>query len=366
MTTKSASSDAHMEWMRRAIALSRYGVPAPNPHVGCVIVRDGRLLAEGYHAYAGAPHAEAMALAQLNGKAEGADAYVTLEPCFHHGRTPPCALALAAAGVKRVWIAVSDPNPVAAGGAAYLRAQGIEVNLGHLEAEAAWENRVWLASTQHRRPVVTLKAALTADGFMARSDGSSRWISGAESRHRAHQDRGTHGAILVGAGTVRCDQPRLDVRDHLIEEKILRVVLDPRGELPAEADVFAPEFGPSWRVTGPDAGVPGDVVLPSIEGGGRLDLRPLMQALTDRKVPGLLVEGGPATFRSFMDQGLVDQVIVYQSSKIFVQGLRWEPPKWPMAEWDRVGDDVRVVRVAPDGVLGPFTSRNRSEASRVE
>ncbi|MCA0362394.1 MAG: bifunctional diaminohydroxyphosphoribosylaminopyrimidine deaminase/5-amino-6-(5-phosphoribosylamino)uracil reductase RibD, partial [Armatimonadetes bacterium] len=167
-----------LRFMARAIELAAQGFPAPNPHVGCVIVKRGQIIAEGFHEHAGAPHAEVHALRNATDSVEGATVYVTLEPCNHTGRTGPCSLALIEARVKRVVIAVADPNPLAAGGASALHQAGVEVSLGLLAKEATFVNRQFLTSVAKGRPYITLKAALTRDGFIARPDGTSKWITG--------------------------------------------------------------------------------------------------------------------------------------------------------------------------------------------
>lgn len=189
------------------------GFVSPNPMVGAVVVADGEVVGEGWHPFVGGPHAEIEALRAAGPRARGADLYVTLEPCNHAGRTPPCAPAVAAAGIRRVVVAVADPNPsVAGGGVACLRARGIEVVVGVCEAEARALNRVFFTWAQERRPFVTLKTALTLDGRISTRTGHSRWITSEASRRAVHEERALHDAILVGVGTILADDPRLDVR----------------------------------------------------------------------------------------------------------------------------------------------------------
>lgn len=289
--------------MRRAIRLSRKGFPMPNPHVGCVIVRDGQVVGEGWHAYAGGPHAEAVALAHAGENARGADVFVTLEPCNHLGRTPPCSQALIAAGVRRVFIAVPDPNPVAAGGLDALRQAGIEVEVGLLKVEARAANLAWLTAMNQNRPFVTLKAAITLDGKIAMLDGSSKWITGEAARRDAHRLRAEMGCVVVGVNTVLADDPQLTARIPGVRNQPLRVVLDPQSRLTGEERVF--------------------------QGGETLWIREeivpveLLDRLWQRGVRGVLVEGGGETLRRFMASGVANRLCLYVGPKFFGEGIGW-------------------------------------------
>ena len=289
--------------MGRAIRLSRRGFPMPNPHVGCVIARDGEVVGEGWHSYAGGLHAEAVALSQAGELARESDVYVTLEPCNHHGRTPPCAEALIAAGIRRVFVAVSDPNPVAAGGTSALREAGIEVEVGLLQDEARAANRVWLSALEMQRPFVTLKAAITLDGKIARADGTSKWITGEPARRDGHRLRAEMGCVVVGANTVLADDPLLTARIRGVTNQPLRVVLDARSRLSGEDRVFG-EGNVLWI---------------------REELEPeeLLRQLWGWGVRGVLVEGGGETLRRFLVSGLADRLCLYVGPKVFGEGISW-------------------------------------------
>ena len=291
--------------MRRALALAETpGVPrGPNPRVGCVLLDPaGATIAEGYHRGAGTAHAEAAALAAAGPAAHGATAVVTLEPCNHTGRTGPCVDALLTAGVRRVVLAQSDPNPVAAGGATRLAAAGIEVVTGVLAVEAGAINEAWTFAIQHSRPMVTWKVASTLDGRVAAADGSSRWVTGEESRAQVHDLRAEVDAVLIGTGTALADDPSLTVRDTHgtpAERQPMRVVMG-RREIPGGAalrDGLAP-----LRVFPTQS--PAEVLT----------------ALLADDVQHVLLEGGPTLAAAFLRDGLVDRVRWYLAPKILGAG----------------------------------------------
>lgn len=312
------ADDRH--YMMRALALAERGMgkTSPNPMVGCVIVRDGTVVGEGWHAAVGEPHAEIAALAAAGESARGATLYVTLEPCNHHGRTPPCSEALLAAGIGEIVYALADPNPVAAGGAAYLRDRGIEVRTPVCEKEARALNRFWLHRVASDRPYVVAKFAVSLDGKIATSSGESKWITGPEARAGAHQLRRQVDAIVVGAGTVIADDPSLTARkDDKIIARPLRVILDSTGRTPPDAAVFNGAGRGAllattdrtkqarleiYRAAGTEA-----LVL-AADASGRPDVVHLMSALKERGVCGVMVEGGAEVLGSFFDAGLVDEV----------------------------------------------------------
>ncbi|WP_328459963.1 bifunctional diaminohydroxyphosphoribosylaminopyrimidine deaminase/5-amino-6-(5-phosphoribosylamino)uracil reductase RibD [Actinoplanes sp. NBC_00393] len=305
------------EAMRRAVALAARGLgtTSPNPVVGCLLLGpDGEVVGEGFHAYAGGPHAEIVALAQAGERARGGTCVVTLEPCNHTGRTGPCSEALIAAGVRRVVIAVDDPTPVAAGGAATLRAAGIQVATGLRRAEAELGNVAWLTAVRRGRPYVTWKFAATLDGRSAAADGTSQWISSAESRSDVHVLRSTVDAIVVGVGTVLADDPQLTVRDlrdgTLAIKQPLRVVVDSFGRTPENARV-RDAAAPTWIVTAAAAGAGPE---------GRVDLNALLTGLYARGVRNVLLEGGPTLAGAFLAAGLVDRVIGYIAPKLLGDG----------------------------------------------
>lgn len=282
--------------MQRAIELAATpGVPlGPNPRVGCVLLADdGRVIAEGFHRGAGSPHAEADALARAGAAAAGSTAVVTLEPCAHTGRTGPCAEALVAAGVRRVVFARSDANPVAAGGAATLRAGGIEVESGLLGEQARALNAVWTFAIEHQRPFVTWKFATTLDGRSAAADGTSRWVSSRAARLDTHRLRALCDVMLVGTNTVAVDDPQLTVRDEhdrALPHQPLRVVMGER-ELAADRRIF-------------------DGQAESLHLRTR-DPRAALEELFARDRQHVFLEGGPTLAAAFLQAGLVDEIVTY-------------------------------------------------------
>lgn len=305
--------------MRRAIELSKQGYPAPNPHVGCVIARGESVVGEGFHRHAGALHAEAMALAEAGNEARGAEVYVTLEPCNHQGRTPPCSEALIQTGVSSVTIACLDPNPAAAGGAAKLEANGISVRTGLLEAEAAAANELFLTAMSRKRPFVVGKAAMSLDGRVALPSGESKWITSEEAREQGHRLRAECGAVLVGRNTIVRDEPHLTARIPEVVNQPVRIVLDPNSALTGYEPVFGND-APTWHV----------VKLPSREGhilapmrGVLLDLRQLLSEFFARGVIAILVEGGPITLGHFIREGLLDRLELFMAPKTLGAGPCW-------------------------------------------
>ncbi|MCO8276646.1 bifunctional diaminohydroxyphosphoribosylaminopyrimidine deaminase/5-amino-6-(5-phosphoribosylamino)uracil reductase RibD [Actinoplanes sp. TRM 88003] len=305
------------EAMRRAIALAARGLgtTSPNPVVGCILLdTEGEVVGEGFHAYAGGPHAEIVALAQAGERARGGTAIVTLEPCNHTGRTGPCSQALINAGVERVVIAVDDPTPVAAGGSVTLRAAGVQVETGVRRLEAAEGNVAWLTAVRRGRPYVTWKFAATLDGRSAAADGTSQWITSAPARSDVHVLRSTVDAIVAGVGTVIADDPQLTVRDlrdgSLAIKQPLRVVVDSDGRTPEKARV-KDAAAPTWIATSAELGTGPD---------GRVDLNALLTALFGRGIRSVLLEGGPTLAGAFLAAGLVDQVIGYVAPKLLGAG----------------------------------------------
>ena len=303
--------------MRRAIALADRGLGtcSPNPIVGCVILdAGGEVAGEGFFERPGGPHAEVHALRAAGHRARGGTAVVTLEPCNHHGRTPPCRAALIDAGIARVVYAVAEPIAAHAGGSGALRTAGVEVESGVLEEEAARANEAWLLSVRLHRPFVTWKYAASLDGRVAARDGSSRWITGAESRADAHRLRARSDAVLVGSGTVRADDPRLTARGEAVRRQPLRVVVDTEARTALTARVLD-AAAPTLVAVADDAdaahleGRAAVARLPRSERG--LDLAALLQSLFDREVRSVLLEGGPTLAGSFLAAGLVDRVIGY-------------------------------------------------------
>jgi diaminohydroxyphosphoribosylaminopyrimidine deaminase/5-amino-6-(5-phosphoribosylamino)uracil reductase len=348
--------------MRRAIGLAArgQGTTSPNPVVGCVILdAGGRVAGEGFHERAGGPHAEVAALREAGGRARGGTAYVTLEPCDHTGRTGPCSLALAEAGVARVVVAVRDPNPLAAGGAERLRAMGVRVETGLLAEEAGRGNAEWLTAVRLGRPHVTWKFAATLDGRSAAEDGTSQWITSEEARADVHRLRAGCDAIIAGIGTVLADDPRLTARPPRAHPAgpPLRVVADSSARTPATAKVLSGEV-PTLLAVAEDAGDaeatagPAEIVrLPRTRYG--LDLHALLAELHRRQIVSVLLEGGATLAGSFMREGLVDRVVGYLAPAVLGAGLAalgpagvrtiGETHRFVYEDVERVGPDLRVV-----------------------
>lgn len=307
----SAADHAHMA---RALRLAELGLATttPNPRVGCVLVKDGMVVGEGWHQRAGEAHAEIHALRQAGPAARGATAYVTLEPCSHYGRTPPCADALIDAGVARVVAALCDPNPLVAGeGLARLMLAGVDVSGGLLESEALSLNVGFVSRMTRGRPWLRLKVAASLDGKTALNNGKSQWITGPEARRDAHAWRARSCAILTGYGTVRDDDPSLTVRDVPCTRQPLRVVVDSRLETPPTAKVLV---GGGTLIFAAAAGfVPGAEVVAMPNRAGKVDLAAMLRELGRRGINELLVEAGMRLNGSLLAEGLVDELLIYQA-----------------------------------------------------
>ena len=323
--------------MHAALALAQHaiGLSDPNPRVGCVIVAaDGRVIGRGHTQQAGGLHAEVMALrdAETHGQSvRGATVFVTLEPCAHHGRTPPCCDALIAAGVARVVMALQDSNPLVAGqGAARLRAAGITVDEGPLADEARELNIGFFSRMQRGRPWVRLKAAVSLDGRTALNNGVSQWITGSAARSDGHAFRKRAGAVLTGVGTVLDDDPRLDVRLVETARQPLRVVVDSRLEMPPTARVLAPPGQVLVYTAAPDAArgtargaalqATGAEVATLAGTGGKVDLPALLADLAHRGINELHVEAGHKLNGSFVREGLVDEFLIYMAPRLLGVG----------------------------------------------
>ncbi|MCY3963917.1 MAG: bifunctional diaminohydroxyphosphoribosylaminopyrimidine deaminase/5-amino-6-(5-phosphoribosylamino)uracil reductase RibD [Acidobacteria bacterium] len=377
--------DADRRAMGRALTLARRGrsTTAPNPMVGSVVVRAGEVVGEGWHRRAGGEHAEAMALGQAGGRARGGTIYVTLEPCNHDGRTPPCAERILESGVRRVVFAHRDPNPeVTGGGAARLREAGLRVESGLLADQAVELNVPFLTRVLHGRPAVTLKWAMSLDGRIATATGDSQWISSEQGRRWALELREEHQAIVVGSGTALADDPRLDRRLGRAEGPIVRVVLDRRLRLPAGARMFeiegpvviyteAPrEIGSSTSADTRDWATRRDqlrsagaevVGLPAVEPAG------VLEDLFDRGVSNVLVEGGGQVLAAFSGSGLWDRAAVC-CAPVLIGGaaapgpLGGEGPLRLADAWRL--DELRVGRRGPDVILLGYRQGCLPELSR--
>ncbi len=298
--------------MRRALELAENGrfSTSPNPMVGCVIVRSGKVIGEGWHHRAGEPHAEMEALRNVS-DAGGATMYVTLEPCAHHGRTPPCADAVAASGVRRVVVAMTDPHDVVNGrGVEKLRSAGIEVVTGVCEAEARHLNEKFVWAVSQKLPFVLIKAAMTLDGKLATVTGDSQWITGDEARERSLMLREEYDAILVGSGTVRADNPRLTRRLGLNQSIApwTRVVLDGDGDMPPHSQILS-DGGRTIVFTPADREVKPGVEVVRID--GRADLATILAELHARGVQSVIVEGGALVISEFLRRSLWQKMILF-------------------------------------------------------
>jgi diaminohydroxyphosphoribosylaminopyrimidine deaminase/5-amino-6-(5-phosphoribosylamino)uracil reductase len=363
--------------MRRALQLAALAdhATSPNPMVGTVLLDlEGRLAGEGHHARAGEPHAEVLALTQAGPRAKGGTLYVTLEPCAHHGRTPPCVDAILAAGVRRVVIAMEDPDSRISGrGIARLREAGVELEVGVEEAAARKLNRFYVKHRTTGLPFVTAKFAISLDGRIATAAGESRWITGEAARAEAHQLRRRHDAILVGAGTVVEDDPKLTNRLPGGGRQPLRVVVDSTLRIPATATVLTGQAeAPTLVATTARAAA---AAVAAFESGGvevlrlpasgpqkRVDLAALLEELGRRDVLSLLVEGGAEVHGAFFDAGLVDAVVVLlapiviggEKARAAVGGAGVER----LADAFRL-DDLEVTRIGEDLMLSGDVHRDR-------
>ncbi|UQX04877.1 bifunctional diaminohydroxyphosphoribosylaminopyrimidine deaminase/5-amino-6-(5-phosphoribosylamino)uracil reductase RibD [Streptomyces sp. RerS4] len=353
--------------MRRAVELAARGLgsTSPNPVVGCVLTDPaGTVVGEGWHRRAGGPHAEVHALREAGEAARGATAYVTLEPCNHTGRTGPCAQALIEAGVRRVVYAVPDPNPQASGGAATLRAAGVDTEAGLLRDEAEEGNIAWLTSVRRGRPYVLWKYAASLDGRIAAADGTSRWISSAASRADVHRLRAEADAVVVGSGTLRADDPHLAVRGVAGAEQPLRVVLDTRATIKPGARVLD-DAAPTLIAVAEDADtrhLPGvDLVRLPRDGRG-LSVEALLAELHRRGVRSVLLEGGPTLAGAFVAAGAVDRVVGYLAPVLLGAGPTaladagittiTDALRLTITDSTPIGTDIRVTAV-PDITAGP-------------
>jgi diaminohydroxyphosphoribosylaminopyrimidine deaminase/5-amino-6-(5-phosphoribosylamino)uracil reductase len=365
-----AETDAH--WMSHALELAARGRcgASPNPMVGAVILdADGELVGAGYHAAYGGPHAEVEALRQAGQRAIGGTMYVTLEPCAHTGKTPPCVDAIIAAGLRRVKVATRDPNPHAAGGIERLQAAGIEVDVGVGSDPARRLNQRFILWVEQGRPWVTLKSAVSLDGKIATSSGQSQWITGSEARRRSLELREEHDAILVGVGTVLADDPqltrRLDINpvDHwqrIILDSRLRTPLDARvvREDPQLTTIAHTKQAPTAAREALAAG--GVTLLELPEGdGGKVHIPALLEHLAASRVAALLVEGGATVTGSFVDAGLVDEAIFFIAPLLIggpapsaVAGSGFaelgEALHLVFSNVELVGDDLEVHAVRPE------------------
>jgi diaminohydroxyphosphoribosylaminopyrimidine deaminase / 5-amino-6-(5-phosphoribosylamino)uracil reductase len=354
--------DRDAGWMRAALGLARRGLGRvwPNPAVGCIVVAGDRVVGRGRTADGGRPHAEALALAEAGERARGGTAYVTLEPCAHTGETPPCAEALVAAGVARVVIAVGDPDPrVNGAGIARLRDAGIAVEVGCLAEEAAALNRGFLTRLASGRPMMTLKLAASLDGRIATGTGESRWITGPRARAEVHLMRAQADAVLVGAGTVRSDDPRLDVRHvGMPGANPVRVVVSGTLSLPRDGNLARTAADvPLWLCHDPEAtedrrrawsDLGAELIEIPFQADGQLDLPAMMQRLGERGITRVLCEGGARLAAALIEDDLVDEVVSYGAG--IVLGSEAIPAVGPLdVAALQLAPRFRLVEVAPVG-----------------
>jgi diaminohydroxyphosphoribosylaminopyrimidine deaminase/5-amino-6-(5-phosphoribosylamino)uracil reductase len=320
-------ADERYMWLALDLAAQGLGSTSPNPMVGAVLVKDGEIIGTGYHQKAGGPHAEVIALDAAGDLARGATLYVTLEPCSHTGKTPPCTNRIIAAGVRKVVVAMQDPNPLVNGrGLAQLNEAGIKVKSGVLQDNAERLNEAFIKFITEKHPFVTMKAAMTLDGKIATRTMASRWISGERSREYGHRLRNQHDAIMVGIGTVQADNPSLTTRLPEGGKNPLRIVIDSNANTPLHSKVvleqpdttllFATDAAPEKQVLAlRQHGV--EVIQLPAGNNGRVPLDAVMDELGRRDITSVLVEGGSALNYSLLEQGLVDKVSFFVAPMIF-------------------------------------------------
>lgn len=322
-------ADERFMWMALDLARQGRGLTNPNPMVGAVVVKNGEVVGTGYHQVAGGPHAEYIALQKAGEKARDATLYANLEPCCHQGKTPPCAENILKAGIKKVVVAMEDPNPLVDGkGISYLREKGIKVKVGILEDKARHLNEIFIKYITTRKPFVIVKTAMSFDGKIATREGDSRWITGEKSRQLVHRLRSRADAVVVGIETVIHDNPALTTRiaDDKDSKDAIRVILDSKARLPHDAKVINPASRASTIVAVTEDAPPercgalrnlGVEVLTLPSSGGRVSAEALVEALGKRKISCLLVEGGGTVNYSLLEKNLVDKLYLFLAPVIF-------------------------------------------------
>lgn len=346
---------SHQAMMARALQLAERGLftTTPNPRVGCVIAKHGEIIAEGWHQVAGGPHAEIHALNQLDEDgARGADCYVTLEPCSHTGKTPPCADALVKAGIKRAFIAIEDPNPQVAGnGIARLRQAGIEVEVGYLAEQAALLNRGFFSRMSDNKPYIRSKIAMSLDGRTAMASGESKWITGPEARQDVQKLRAQSCAIVTGIGTVLADDPELTVRpeDWYPLQSVRqphRVVVDSQLQIPETARILAVPGATTVLTTVVQSGSALPIVTLAAS-DDQVDLVQLHTWLVQQQLNEVLIEAGSVLNGTLLQAGLIDEIIVYMAPKLMgdsAKGLFHLPALTQMADTIALTiEDVRAI-----------------------
>ena len=355
-----------IRFMREALSLAKSaeGRTSPDPLVGAVLVKGGRILSMGYHGEVTTPHAEAWAIDKAGEEAKGAALYLNLEPCCHYGNNPPCARLIVKAGIKEVFVAMKDPNPLVNGrGFRYLKKHGVRVRVGLLEEEARRLNEVFVKYICTQRPFVVLKSAMTVDGKIATHTGASRWVAGTDARRYAHHMRNIYDAILVGIGTVLIDNPKLTVRLVKRIKNPIRIVLDACARTPLKAKVLNTKGARTIIVIGPKASKKrvnalqkkGAEILKVRAPQGLVDLRALMRKLGKMQITSLLIEGGGEVAASALKAKVVDKAYFFISPKIFGgrdaktpvegEGIRLPAQAIPLknVHEERVGEDILIT-----------------------
>lgn len=355
-----------VRFMREAHALahSAEGRTTPDPMVGAVLVKGGRIISMGYHGEVTTPHAEAWAIQKAEEKAKGATLYVNLEPCCHYGNNPPCTDRIIKAGIGKVIVSMKDPNPLVSGkGFKLLKRHGVKVQIGLLEEEAKQLNEVFIKYITTKRPFVALKTAMTLDGKIATRTGASRWVAGEESLRRAHHLRNVYDAILVGVGTVLIDNPKLNVRRVKKVKDPIRIVLDAHARTPKRADVLKAKGSKTIIIVGPkahksridDLKKTGAEIMVVKAPKGKIDMKDLMKQLAKMKITSILIEGGGEVGASAIEAGVVDKAYFFIVPKIFggrdaktpVEGLGVKTPAQAKhlkrVHEERVGEDFLIT-----------------------
>ncbi len=369
-------TDTHYMQMALGLAANGRGFTSPNPMVGAVIVRDGEVVGKGWHEFAGGPHAEVNAIADAGNLSQGATLYVTLEPCHHHGRTPPCTEAILAAGISRVVVAMTDPNPrVTGGGNTFLLANGIDVTTGICEADARQLNRFFIKHAQTGRPYVILKSAATLDGRIATRTGDSKWVTGAAARTRGHELRHEVDGVMVGVNTIKADDPSLTTRlEHTRGIDPIRIVLDTRLTIPENSKVLqGGAASDTLIITGNYAdddrrqrlSAQGVRIIETPVRDGRIDLALLMDRLGAMDITSLLVEGGGQVAAAMLNAGLVDRICFFFAPKILGgEGISMcsGPGPEKMADAIRI-DNMEIHRLGDDILIEGDVGKRQVQGS---
>lgn len=390
---------SHEQYMQRALELASRGAgcTSPNPLVGSVVVRDGHIIGEGWHALYGQAHAEAEAIgnalnqlskpSDTNKPLRGATIYVTLEPCNHHGLTPPCTQAIIDAGISRVVYALADPNPKAAGGARYLLSQGVEIIQGVLENQARFQNRFFLSHLARKRPYVIAKSATSLDGRIATHTGDSQWITSLESRQRAHELRQAVDAIIVGADTVISDDPALTTRlpTSLCSAENIRhplpVIMDSTGRIPLNRQLLSGTSAHSRTIVAASDNMSNDhrqllesrglevVSIENNNAGVGLCPHAILQVLTERGVQSVLLEGGASIQGSFRDAACIDEVWAFTAPMLI--GGHDAPAAYAAIGSKTLGDatrlhDVHVEKLGSDVLIRGLVSRGEQSSDKSD